>query len=85
MSVKIRLARFGAKKQPYYRIVVSDKSSPRDGKFLEIVGHYNPNIDPAGVDFKEDRVQYWMNNGALPTVTVKQLMKKAGLFKEKAA
>ncbi len=85
MSVKIRLARHGAKKQPYYRIVVSDTASPRDGKFLEIVGHYNPNIEPAGVDFKEDRVRYWMDNGALPTTTVKQLMRKSGLLKEKAA
>ncbi|MFQ5480903.1 MAG: 30S ribosomal protein S16 [Thermodesulfobacteriota bacterium] len=85
MSVKIRLSRHGAKKQPYYRIVVSDTECPRDGKFLEIVGNYNPNIEPAGVTFKEDRVRYWMDNGALPSTTVKQLMKKSGVFKEKAA
>ena len=80
MPVKIRLARHGAKKRPFYRIVVADSEKPRDGRFLETVGTYNPLPDPAEVSFKEERIQYWMNQGALPSDTVKSLLKKEGIF-----
>jgi len=76
MSVKIRLARHGTKKKPFYRIVVADSESPRDGKFLEVVGTYNPLMDPAEVNLKDERVKYWMDQGAIPTGTVKNLLKK---------
>jgi len=85
MSVKIRLTRHGAKKQPYYRVVVAASDSPRDGKFIEILGHYNPNVDPAEIDFKSERLRYWLSNGATPTKTVEQLIKKSGVLKEEAA
>ncbi|MCD6224619.1 MAG: 30S ribosomal protein S16 [Deltaproteobacteria bacterium] len=80
MSVKIRLARYGAKKKPFYRIVVADSECPRDGRFLESVGTYNPLQDPAGVILKTDRVRYWMDNGAIPTDTVRSLLKKQDFF-----
>jgi small subunit ribosomal protein S16 len=80
MSVKIRLARYGAKKRPYYRIVVADSESPRDGRFLESVGTYNPLQEPAEVSLKADRIKYWMGQGALPTDTVKSILRKEGLF-----
>ncbi|MGB2928046.1 MAG: 30S ribosomal protein S16 [Desulfobacterales bacterium] len=80
MSVKIRLARHGAKKKPFYRIVIADSESPRDGKFLENVGTYNPLADPAEVSLKQDRVKYWIDQGAIPTDTVKSLLKKEGFF-----
>ena len=80
MSVKIRLARHGAKKRPYYRIVVADSESPRDGRYLEAVGSYNPLREPAEVTLKEDRVKYWIEQGALPSDTVKSILKKEGLF-----
>lgn len=80
MSVKIRLARHGAKKKPFYRIVVANIESPRDGRFLEVVGTYNPLPDPAEVTLKSDRVKYWMEQGAEPTDTVRNLLKKQGLF-----
>ena len=79
MPVKIRLARHGAKKRPFYRIVVADSESPRDGKYLEAVGSYNPLKDPAEVLLKEERIRYWMNQGAIPTNTIKSLFKKEGL------
>ncbi len=80
MPVKIRLARHGSKKRPFYRIVVADVESPRDGKYLEAVGSYNPLKDPAEVSLKEERIRYWMNQGAIPTNTIKNLFKKEGLF-----
>ena len=80
MSVKIRLARHGAKKKPYYRIVVADSESPRDGRYLEAVGSYNPLQDPAEVTLKTDRLKYWIDQGALPSDTVKSILKKEGLF-----
>ena len=80
MSVKIRLARHGAKKKPFYRIVIADGESPRDGKFLENVGTYNPLVDPAQVSLKQDRIKYWMDQGAIPTDTVRNLLKKEGFF-----
>jgi len=80
MPVKIRLARHGSKKRPYYRIVVADVESPRDGKYLETVGSYNPLKDPAEVSLKEERIRYWMDQGAIPTNTIKNLFKKEGVF-----
>lgn len=79
MAVKIRLARHGAKKRPFYRIVVADNESPRDGRFLEKVGTYNPLQDPAEVTLNADRIQYWLDLGATPTNTVKNLLKKEGV------
>ena len=84
MAVKIRLARHGAKKKPFYRIVVADSESPRDGKYLENVGTYDPLFDPAKVTLKEERIKYWMTQGATPTDTVKSLLKKEGFFAESA-
>ena len=80
MSVKIRLARHGAKKRPFYRIVVADSKSPRDGRFLENVGTYNPVLDPAEVVLKKERIKYWIDQGAILTDTVKSLLKKEGFF-----
>jgi small subunit ribosomal protein S16 len=80
MSIKIRLARHGAKKRPFYRIVVTEIESPRDGRFLETVGTYNPVKEPAEVVVKDERVKYWMEQGAIPTNTVKSLLKKEGFF-----
>ncbi|MFC1489453.1 30S ribosomal protein S16 [Thermodesulfobacteriota bacterium] len=80
MSVKIRLARHGAKKKPFYRIVIADLESPRDGKYLEAVGTYNPLTDPVEVSLKGERIKYWMDQGAIPTDTVKNLLKKEGFF-----
>jgi len=79
MPVKMRLARHGAKKRPFYRIVVAESECPRDGRFLEIVGTYNPLPDPAEVTLKNERVEYWMGQGAIPTDTVRNLLKKQGL------
>lgn len=79
MAVKIRLARHGAKKNPFYRIVVADTESPRDGRYLEAVGTYDPVADPAKVALKSERIKYWINQGARPTDTVKNLLKKEGL------
>ena len=76
MAVKIRLARHGAKKRPFYRIVVANSESPRDGRFLEIVGTYNPVRDPAEVKLNTERLKYWVEQGAIPTDTVKNLLQK---------
>jgi small subunit ribosomal protein S16 len=76
--VRIRLRRIGLKGQPSYRIVAADKESPRDGRFLEILGFYNPRTEPATLTVKEDRVFHWMKNGALPTESVEQIFKTAG-------
>jgi small subunit ribosomal protein S16 len=80
MAVVIRLARHGAKKKPFYRIVVADGESPRDGKYLENVGTYDPLIDPVKVTLKTERIQYWMGQGAKPSDTVRSLLKKEGFF-----
>lgn len=79
MAVKIRLARGGAKKKPFYRIVVADSEARRDGRFLEIVGTYDPLKDPAKVSVKEERVGYWLGEGAIPTDTVRDILKKEGV------
>ncbi|MFL7869093.1 MAG: 30S ribosomal protein S16 [Anaerolineales bacterium] len=76
--VRIRLRRIGLKGQPSYRIVAADKESPRDGRFLEILGFYNPRTEPTTLTVKEDRVFHWMSNGAKPTESVEQLFKSAG-------
>ncbi len=80
MAVVIRLARHGAKKKPFYRIVVADGESPRDGKYLENVGTYDPLIDPAKVTLKTERIQYWVDQAAKPSDTVRSLLKKEGFF-----
>ena len=76
MAVKIRLSRFGRKKQPFYRIVVQDSEAPRNGKFLEIVGTYNPMVDPCEVTLQHDKVKLWLDRGAKPTTTVKSILAK---------
>lgn len=76
--VKIRLARHGAKKRPFYRIVVADSRSPRDGRFIEQLGYYDPLKDPAVVQLKTEKLSKWLQNGAQPTDTVARLIKKAG-------
>ena len=76
MALRIRLARFGAKKRPFYRIIVTNSESPRDGSFLEILGTYDPNQDPAKVTVKEELVKEWLAKGAKPTDTVASLLKK---------
>jgi small subunit ribosomal protein S16 len=87
MSLKIRLARGGAKKRPYYSIVVADSRSPRDGKFIEKIGTYNPVLasdDPKRVDLKTERVQEWLKKGAQPTDRVLRFLDQAGLAKREA-
>jgi len=76
--VRLRLRRIGLKGQPTYRVVAADKESPRDGRFLEILGFYNPRTQPATIHLNEDRVFHWMKNGALPTESVEQVFKVAG-------
>jgi len=79
MAVKIRLRRMGAKKAPFYRIVVADSRYPRDGRFIDEVGYYNPLTDPIDLKVDTEKVQKWIANGAQPTDTVKSLFKKAGI------
>ena len=76
--VKIRLRRMGAKKNPYYRIVVADSRAPRDGAFVEEIGYYNPLTDPAEIKVDNEKAQQWIKNGAQPTDTVRALLKKSG-------
>jgi len=80
MAVKIRLKRMGAKKSPFYRVVVADSRYPRDGRFIEEIGTYNPLTDPATVSIDGDKAVTWIKNGAQPTDTVKSLLKKAGII-----
>ena len=77
MAVKVRLARLGRKKKPFYRIVVANSEAPRDGKFLEIVGTYDPLKDPVEINIKHDKLQKWMDKGATPTETVRSLIAKS--------
>lgn len=79
MAVKIRLTRMGAKGKPFYRIVAADKEYPRNGRFLEILGNYDPKKNPAEVSLKEDRVREWLSKGAKPTLTVSHLLKTKGI------
>lgn len=76
--VKIRLRRTGAKKKPHYRVVAADSRAPRDGRFIEILGHYNPRTDPVTFSIHEDRVLHWLSVGAQPTDTVKKLLENVG-------
>ena len=78
--VKIRLRRVGRKHKPIYRVVVADSRSPRDGAFIEIVGHYNPLTEPASVSINEEKVLQWLSRGAQPTQTVHSLLRKAGII-----
>jgi small subunit ribosomal protein S16 len=75
MSVRVRLTRVGSKKNPIWRVVVADQRSPRDGRFIETIGHYNPQTEPSTIRIDEERLQHWIARGAQPTGTVKQLMK----------
>ena len=81
MAVKIRLRRMGAKKAPFYRVIVADERSPRDGKFIDEIGYYNPLTNPADVKFNVEKAEMWLKNGAQPTETVKSLLKKSGIVK----
>lgn len=81
MAVKIRLKRMGAKKAPFYRIVVADSRSPRDGRFIEEIGYYNPTLDPAVIKIDEEKANQWVKNGAQPSDIVKKLFVRAGLTK----
>ena len=78
--IKLRLRRTGAKKRPSYRIVAAEHSSPRDGRFIEILGHYDPLTEPATVKVNAERAQYWLSVGAQPTETVEGLLKRAGVI-----
>mgnify|MGYP001815348167 CR=1 FL=1 len=78
--VKIRLRRTGAKKQPHYRVVVTDSRSPRDGKFIEIIGHYNPRTEPPTVEIDAERALYWLSVGAQPSEAVKRMLDKMGVL-----
>ena len=80
MAVKLRLRRMGKKKQPIYKVVAADSRSPRDGKFIEAIGLYNPKTNPATVDIKEERALYWLGVGAQPTDTVKNLLSNLGII-----
>ena len=75
MAVKLRLTRVGSKKNPIYRVVAADSRAPRDGRFLEIVGRYNPQTDPSTIDLDEDKIKAWLDKGAQPTDSVRRLMK----------
>lgn len=82
MAVKLRLKRMGAKKKPFYRIVAADSRTQRDGRFIEIVGTYNPLVEPAEVKIDEDKVIKWLNDGAIPTDTIKSIFSKSGIMKK---
>ncbi|TYQ18228.1 UNVERIFIED_CONTAM: small subunit ribosomal protein S16 [Acetivibrio alkalicellulosi] len=82
MAVKMRLKRMGAKRSPFYRVVVADSRFPRDGRFIEEIGTYNPMKDPSEVNIDSDKAQKWLKNGAQPTDTVKSLLKKVGVIQK---
>ena len=82
MAVKLRLLRMGAKIAPFYRIVAADSRAPRDGRFIELLGTYDPRTNPAKVTIKEEEVLKWLNNGAQPSDTVKNLLSKEGIIKK---
>lgn len=84
MAVKLRLKRMGAKQRPFYRIVAADSRSPRDGRFIETIGTYNPITNPAEIKIDKELALKWLNNGAQPTDTVKNLLKSEGIIKEYA-
>ena len=82
MAVKIRLKRMGAKKAPFYRVIVADSRSSRDGRFIDTIGTYNPLTTPAEIKLNEESAIKWLNNGAIPTDTVKNLFSKAGIMEK---
>lgn len=84
MAVKIRLSRVGAKKQPYYRVVVADARAPRDGRFIEVIGRYNPRTEPSTVEIDKEKALSWLSKGAQPTDQVRNLLKIAGVIGEQA-
>lgn len=82
MAVRIRLKRMGAKKNPFYRVVVADSRSPRDGRFIEQIGHYDPVAVPARVEIREDRALEWLHRGAQPSDTVRSLFRRLGIMRK---
>jgi len=80
--VRLRLLRMGSKKSPFYRVVAANADAPRDGRFIEILGHYNPTKNPQIIELKEDRVKYWLGVGAQPSDTVRSLFRQQGLLKQ---
>ena len=80
MAVKIRLTRLGTKKKPYYRLVAADSEAPRDGKFLEVLGTYDPMKDPAAVTIQKEKVQHWLGKGAMVSESARAILKKEGLL-----
>ena len=82
MAVKIRLKRMGSKRKPFYRIVVADSRSPRDGRFIEEIGHYNPVVEPVQVKIDEESVLKWLSNGAQPSDTVRNILSREGIMKK---
>ncbi len=84
MAIKIRLMRKGRRNRPFYRVVATESSAPRDGKFLEILGYYDPIKEPYEFKVDQEKVQKWLDRGAIPTETVKALLKRAGLLSKKA-
>ena len=82
MATKIRLRRMGAKKRPFYRIVVADSRSPRDGRFIEEIGYYNPLTEPKTVKIDDEKAIKWLNNGAKPTDTVDRLFRESGIYEK---
>ena len=80
MAVRIRLRRIGKKKQPQYRLVVAEAAGPRDGRFIEVIGHYNPRVDPPAVSVNEERALWWLKQGAQPTVTAQSMLVKTGVW-----
>ena len=85
MAVKIRLRRIGAKKQPAYRIVVADARAPRDGRFIEVIGHYNPLTDPIELVVDKEKAAIWLARGAQPSETVRRLLRRAGVIQGEQA
>ena len=85
MATRIRLARMGAKKKPFYRIVAADSEAPRDGRFLDILGYYDPMKDPADIKVHEDKVNYWLEQGALVSESARAILRKQGLLGDVAA
>jgi small subunit ribosomal protein S16 len=85
MAVRIRLTRMGAKKKPFYRLVAADSEAPRDGKFLDILGYYDPKTDPATIKIQEDKVRYWLEKGAVLTESARSILKKQGIAKSPSA
>ncbi len=83
MAVKIRLTRLGDKKSPFYRVIVADSRSPRDGKFIDLIGTYNPLTNPAEIKIDNEKASKWLKNGAVPTDTARNLLVKSGVIEEK--